>query len=312
MKATKLFIGSLILFCFSLSVDAIDWNKVKAKQVTLFYPGQSSWEWILTKNDHGGAKNFRKGKGCRECHQGEEQDMGNLLVSGKRLEPDPIPGKRGFVNVAVKTAYDDKKFYIQLVWAETTEAALTKLTNNQTRVTFLFDDGSVSSVSRGGCWAACHDDANNMPSAQAAKDLHLYLAKSRTKITRKGGGENYKSTEALDQLLAEGVFVEYWQAQLNDGQVTGTLDAYILDKHHDNKHPLAAIAELKNGVWTVEMSRELSNPDTLHYKNIVPGKGYGFGLAIHDAYSEGRRHLVSFGHSFVLDQGAADFIVVKQ
>ena len=312
MKTTKPLIASFLLFCFSLSVEAIDWSKVKAKQVTLFYPGQSSWEWILTKSDHRGAKNFRKGKGCRECHQGEEKDMGNLIVSGKRLEPNPIPGKRGFVNVDVKTAYDDKKFYIQMVWAETTESALTKMTNNQTRVTFLFDDGSVSSVKRGGCWAACHDDANNMPSAQADRDLHLYLAKSRTKITRKGGGENYKSTDALNELLAEGVFVEYWQAQLNDGRVTGTLDAYILDKHHDNKHPVDAIAELNNGVWTVEMSRELTNSDMAHYKNIVPGKGYGFGLAIHDAFSEGRRHLVSFGHSFALDQGKADFIAIKQ
>ena len=85
MKTSKHLIASLLLFCFSLSAYAIDWNKIEAKQVTLFYPGQSSWEWLLTKKDHSGAKNFRKGKGCRECHQGEEKDMGNLLVSGKRL-----------------------------------------------------------------------------------------------------------------------------------------------------------------------------------------------------------------------------------
>ena len=311
MKTSKQLIASLLLLCFSLSVNAIDWGKVEAKQVTLFYPGQSSWEWLLTKSDHRGAKKFRKGKGCRECHEGEEKDMGNLLVSGKRLEPNPIPGKRGFVNVAVKTAYDDTKFYIQLVWAETTESAVTKETEDQTRVTFLFDDGSVSSVTRGGCWAACHDDANKMPSAQADKDLHLYLAKSRTKITRKGGGENYKSSVELNKLLAEGIFVEYWQAQLNDGKVTGTLDAYILDKHHENKHLVDAVAQLNNGMWTLEMSRDLS-PNLPQYKNIVAGKQLGFGLAMHDAYSEGRKHLVSFGHSIVLDQGKADFIAVKQ
>ena len=60
------------------------------------------------------------------------------------------------------------------------------------------------------------------------------------------------------------------------------------------------------------MSRELTNPDMSHYKSIVPDKGYGFGLAIHDAFSEGRRHLVSFGHTFRLDQGKADFVAVKQ
>lgn len=135
MKTTKQYISSLVLLCLSLSVNAIDWNKVEAKQVSLFYPGQSSWEWILTKSDHGGAKNFRKGKSCRECHQGEEKDMGNLLVSGKRLEPDPIAGKRGFVDVSVKTAYDDKRFYIQLSWPESTANALLKKSKDQTRVT---------------------------------------------------------------------------------------------------------------------------------------------------------------------------------
>ena len=112
-------------------------------------------------------------------------------------------------------------------------------------------------------------------------------------------------------MLAEGIFVEYWQAKLNDGAVTGTLHAYILDKHHENKQPVTANAELKNGVWTLEMSRDLS-PNMPQYKNIMAGKTYSFGLAIHDAYSEGRRHLVSFGHSFMLDQGKADFIAVKQ
>ncbi|WP_428353371.1 ethylbenzene dehydrogenase-related protein [Methyloprofundus sp.] len=198
-----------------------------------------------------------------------------------------------------------------MVWPETTESASTKMTEDKTRVTFLFDDSSVSSVTRGGCWAACHDDANKMPSAQAEKDTHLYLAKSRTKITRKGGGENYKSTEALKTLLAEGIFVEYWQAQLNDGRVTKVLDGYILDKRHNNEYPVDAIAELNNGVWSVEMSRSLS-PDLPHNKNIVAGKTYNFGLALHDAYSEGRKHLVSFSHSFALDQGKADFIAIKQ
>lgn len=302
----------MFLLQFSLSAYAIDWTKVDSKQVTLFYPGQSSWEWILTKSDHGGAKNFRKGKGCRECHEGEEQDMGNLLVAGKRLEPSPITGKRGFVSVGLKTAYDDKNFYMQLTWQESAEVALKKMTQNQTRVTILFDDGSVSSVKRGGCWAACHDDASNMPSAQAGKERNLYLAKSRTKITRQGGAERYKSPTALKSMLDNGIFVEYWQAQLNAGQLTGVLDAYLVEKRHQHVEPkVTAVAELKNGVWVVEMRRELS-PNMSAYKNIEPGKVYSFGVAIHDAYSQGRNHLVSFGHSFTLDQGKADFIVLKQ
>jgi len=177
MKTSKYLFTSLILLCFSLSAEAIDWSKVETKQITLFYPGQSSWEWILTKSDHGGAKNFRKGKDCKECHQGEEKDMGALLVSGKRLEPTPIIGKRGSVDAGIKAAYDKENLYIQLTWKESTETAVTKMTQDQTRVTFLFDDGTVSSVKRGGCWAACHDDATGMPNAHTDKSLGLYLAK---------------------------------------------------------------------------------------------------------------------------------------
>lgn len=312
MKISKQLIASLLLFCFSLSVYAIDWSKVETKQVTLFYPGQSSWEWILTKSDHGGAKNFRKGKDCRECHQDEEKDMGNLLVSGKRLEPSPIPGKRGFVGVGIKTAYDTEKFYIQLTWEDSAETVVTKMAQDQTRVTLLFDDGSVSSVKRGGCWAACHDDASNMPNALASKELGLYLAKSRTKLTRKGGGENYKPAAALQQLLADGVFVEYWQAKLNQDKVAVAVDGYILDAPHKKELTQVVVnAELNNGQWVLEMSRKLT-PNMPHTKNIEAGKVYSFGIAIHDAFSQGRNHLVSFRHSFALGQGKEDFIAVKQ
>lgn len=312
MKTTKQFITSLLLLCFSLSVNAIDWSKVDAKQITLFYPGQSSWEWILTKADHGGAKNFRKGKSCRECHQDEEKDMGNLIVSGKKLEPYPIPGKRGYVDVAVKMAYNESQFYIQLVWKEAAEAAKNKMAKDQSKVTLLFDDGHVKGVTRAGCWSACHDDATLMRSAPQDKEVNLYLSKSRTKLTRKGGGENYQSDTVLEQMLSDGYFIEFWQARLNQGQAVKAIDGYLLDKRYASElTQVNAVATLKEGVWTVELSRKLM-PNLPHVKNIVAGKVYSFGLAIHDEYTMGRYHHVSFLHTFALDQGKVDFTPVKQ
>lgn len=312
MKTIKKIISCVFLFQFSYSTYAIDWSKVEAKQVNLFYPGQSSWEWILTKSDHGGAKSFRKGKDCRECHQGEEKSMGDLLVAGKRLEPSPIMGKRGFVEAGIKTAYDSEKFYIQMTWKEAAEIAAVQQTQDQTRVTILLDDGSVSSIKRGGCWAACHDDSTKMPSAPAGMERGLYLAKSRTKLTRKGGGDNLKSVAALQQLLSEGIFVEYWQAKLNQNKAAVAIDGYILEAPHANQAVQVAVkAQLRDGVWVLEMSRKLS-PNRPHVKNIVAGKVYSFSVALHDAYSQGRNHIVSFGYSFALEYGKADFIAVKQ
>ena len=51
---------------------SIDWTRVPASAVTLFYPGQSSYEWL--RNDHKkgkGAKAAADGQACVRCHEGE-------------------------------------------------------------------------------------------------------------------------------------------------------------------------------------------------------------------------------------------------
>lgn len=303
---------SLLLTSLSLPAQAIDWSKVDSKPVTLFYPGQASWEWILTQSDHGGAKNFRKGKSCRECHEGEEKDMGNLIVAGGDLEPTPIAGKRGSINITVKTAYDAHRFYILLSWQEANQAMIKKMAKDQVRITVLLDDGHVSEATRAGCWGVCHDDTTDMPSALAGKTTNLYLARSRTKITRNGGGENYKSADEIQQLFKEGHFLEFWQAQLNQGKDAVAVDGYVLDKRYKNEPTrVSTQAHNKNGVWTVELSRELMTHDP-HYKDITLGKNYTLSIALHDAYSEGRRHHISFPRSLGLDKGTADHIAIKQ
>ena len=44
-----------------------DWEKIPAKNVTLFYPGQASWE-VLTSKAHPGAPAVEAG--CTTCHAG--------------------------------------------------------------------------------------------------------------------------------------------------------------------------------------------------------------------------------------------------
>ncbi|MBA1332646.1 hypothetical protein QQ73_16690, partial [Candidatus Endoriftia persephone str. Guaymas] len=38
----------------------IDWSDVPTRNITVFYPGQTSMEWVLTGKDHGGARPFVK------------------------------------------------------------------------------------------------------------------------------------------------------------------------------------------------------------------------------------------------------------
>lgn len=303
----------LLLALVTPFAQAVDWSGVEGKQITLFYPGQASWEWALTKADHSGAKKFRQGKNCKECHSEEEADIGATIVSGEKLEPDPIKGKRGSINVTVKTAHDGERLYVRLEWPEGKPIDETKMDPDyQVKVTMMFDDGHVKEATRAGCWGTCHDDAVGMASAQSDSEISKYLTKSRTKVGRKGGGENYKSTSELDQLLADGIFMEFWQAKLNKGSEAIAVDGYILDKRHTNQTPLINTkADNQAGTWTVEFSRKLTPGDPLH-KDIISGKVYSLGFAIHEAYTEHRYHHISLEHTLTLDQGEADFIAVKR
>lgn len=303
----------LLLALVASPAQAVDWNGVTGRTVTLFYPGQASWEWALTQSDHSGAKKFRGGKNCASCHRGEERKIGALIVSGKKLEPKPIPGKRGSVSLNVKTAHDGQRLYVRLEWSAGRAPRGPKMDPKyEAKVTLILDDGRVIEARRAGCWGACHDDAVGMASAPPGSKITKYLTRSRTKITRKGGGVSYKPRGALDGLRRAGIFLEYWQARLNRGAKPVAADGLILEKRTKNSTPaVRAEGGFQGGRWVVVLSRKLRMGDPLH-KDIVPGKVYSIGFALHSAYAEHRFHQISFEHTLVLDKGKASFVAVKR
>ncbi len=291
--------------------DAVDWSKVAGKDITVFYPGQSSWKWILTKSDHDGAKDVRKGKTCFDCHEAEENDIGSKIVSGKKLEPKPVPGKRPAFDVNVKAAHDGENLHLRLAWADTgTSVEQKEDPEFEAKATVLIGDKSMVAFNRGGCWSACHDDLTRMPSA-GAEELTKYIADSRTKITRKGGGDSYKSDDELAKLLGEGTFIEFWQARLTrDAAIP--VDGYILDKIHESEPPAVSVeGGSQDGKWAVVFSRRLQ-VDGTGRRQLEPGTVIPMGMAIHDGYAKGRRHHVSFKYTLSLDKGDADIVAVKQ
>lgn len=294
---------------------AVDWSAVPGKQVTLFYPGQASFEWVLTQSDHSGAPKIREGKHCSGCHRGEEAKIGALIVSGKKLEPNPIPGKAGSVKATVKIAHDANKLYVHLEWTEppapsAPAPAVDK--DYELKTTMMIDDGSVVAARLTGCWATCHADLIGMPYASPNAKLTKYLAQSRTKVTREGGDERYKSAAELKKLMDQGIYMELWQARANKGARAVAADGYVLEKRHMNSAPIVnATASFSGEKWTVELSRALA-PDKPGHKDIVPGKTYHIGFAIHGHHAAHRYHDVSLGYTLVLDRGNADFVARKQ
>lgn len=169
----------------------VNWSAVPKSEITLFYPGQASHQFVTGKEHRkGAAKAVLEGENCLNCHKGEEADIGNKIVAGKRLEPKPVAGKRGTIKASLQAAYDADNLYLKVFWPAKVAGAFheyavykdgkweTYATNRQNeavaagkmkasyedRFTIMLGDGkSVPAFASEGCWATCHSDMRYMP-----------------------------------------------------------------------------------------------------------------------------------------------------
>lgn len=305
-------LAGVALLLATLPAAAIDWSGVKERQVNLLYPGQASWEWVMTQSDHSGAGKFREGKNCSGCHEGEQADMGKSILSGShKAESAPAKGRPGSQTLFVKTAHDAERLYFQLRWKPAASSGV-KMSEDAAHITVMLDDGGLKESARAGCWASCHDDAIGMKSAPAGTEITKYYGGSRVKLTRQGGGTNYKPAADLEAALKNDAYFEYWQAVLNPGQAAKPVAGHILDQRKPHlASKLEAQAAFANGEWTVTLSRPMASAGPGE-KAIVAGKDYSIGFALHDDHAAHRFHHVSLGNSLRLDSGAADFVATAK
>ena len=117
-RLVRLAIGIAILFAgTSLAADpaTVNWNSVPTKTVTLFYPAQSTYQW-LRSSAHPGAPVVTGGGACLTCHNGAEEKLGNKLVTANPLEPTPVAGKNGVIQLNLQIAYDNENAYFRAQW----------------------------------------------------------------------------------------------------------------------------------------------------------------------------------------------------
>ena len=171
----------------------IDWTKIKATPVALFYPGQSSYEWLRSDAHKGASKEVIRGDSCVSCHDEKdvEKDMGNKLVKAGPLEPMAVAGKNGYVDLSVQAAYDAKNVYLRYQWKTNkpyggTEHQYLRFDGKEwkvwgfpkldkvvqegkqpgiyeDRMSIMIDDGKVPGFAQQGCWLSCHDGMRDMP-----------------------------------------------------------------------------------------------------------------------------------------------------
>ncbi|MGF7186964.1 hypothetical protein GGQ84_003113 [Desulfitispora alkaliphila] len=184
-----------------------DWGEVPVSEMTVFYPGQSSWQYLVSE-EHPGAGAMEGGASCSSCHQGQEERLGESLVNHDALEDDPIEGKEPHKELLAQAAYDDENFYLKLQWESERPGISHQLwryngedwerdggprpdvdsdgniPSYEDRVTMLFTDQDIPAYdgadigwNEAGCFITCHDSMRAMPEAPSREEVvaHPYL-----------------------------------------------------------------------------------------------------------------------------------------
>ncbi len=172
-------------------IESIDWSAVPTSKPRLFYPGQSSYEWLRIEEHKKASNQVKDGEACLECHKGEQKSLGEILTVENRLEPDPIADKNGYKRLSVQAAHDDSYLYLRFSWKSDGDGVgdqgnymrfdgeqwqwygnhrqhETVIDEEQPaiypdRLGIMMGDGRVPLYPKQGCWMTCHDSMLGMP-----------------------------------------------------------------------------------------------------------------------------------------------------
>lgn len=247
----------------------IDWKSVPVTNLTLFYPGQSSYQW-LRGADHPGAKPTVAGTSCVTCHKGQEGKLGDKLVKANKLEPTPVTGKNGALQLSVQVAYDKENAYFRAQWRtrnafpgdaylplrfdgkewkshggpQLDKAVLSgeRPAIYEDRFSIMIDDGAVPGFAAQGCWLSCHDGQRDMPKLPSAADVkaNAFFQSIKRGDVRKylpatrtdamASWDKGKSLDEIAKIKAAGGFLDLMQWRAHRSNPVGMADdGYVLE-----------------------------------------------------------------------------------
>jgi len=261
----------------AMAAAPADWSAVPAVETGVFYPGVSPVEWITKGTEHGGARVLRRGETCAACHSEELADIGQKIVTGKKIEPAPIAGKAAFIATTVQAAHDGENLYLRFTWKQPAASGSPAMDEqNPVKIAYMLEAGDkVELAGQSGCWASCHGDARTMPGADDSK----------TKYVKDGS-------------LANGIYYDLNQWRSGENKA---FDGYVAD-HREMEGGQALVGaegKLDGDTWSVVFTRKLSGGEG--DVSLAPGNTYNFGFAIHDDSATGRFHHVSLGYKLGID-----------
>lgn len=265
LVVAPLFIGT----AWAADAGSVDWKRVPVKTLTLFYPAQSTYQWLRSA-DHPGSGAIAGGTSCVTCHNGQEEKLGEKLVKANRLEPTPIDGKNGSVKLNVQVAYDDENAYFRFQWRTHGKqagenypyyrfdgkewkpyggprlAAATRKGDQpaiyEDRLSMMIDDGTVPNFANQGCWLTCHRgerDTVGQPSAADVAANSFFQAIKRADVRKylpasrsddAASWDKGRSLEELAKLKADGHFLDLIQWRAHRSNPVGMADdGYVLE-----------------------------------------------------------------------------------
>jgi cytochrome c-type protein NapC len=294
----------------------LDWSKVAAKKITLFYPGTASWEFLNSTDHSLGAKNIKEGKrACPDCHldktSGEvdlraaEIAAGKLKMkqSRKLFEPAPLAGKSGFLDINVQAAYDTSILYVRFQWKSPGLSWNTPKIAEEgmpDRVSMQLNKGK-DYFKRYGCFIACHKDLHSMPDSPSEGEVqnHPYYGPLKRKdvrlyayYTREDGWAKMKKESDLKALLNEGGLIDLWKAEAHGKEIKVEDWSIFEDRTKDDQADVEGTGKWENGEYTVVMKRKLQTGDSKDVQ-LKEGDEVPIGIALHDNRANLRKHFVS-------------------
>lgn len=244
--------------------QSIDWSKLPTKTITLFYPGQSTYDWLVS-DGHPGAKLVEQGQACQTCHEGSEKTRGEKIVKGGAIEPSPIAGKNGSIGVTAQAAHDAEFVYFRFQWKSNMKRegrmhdyvrfdgkewkwyghdrgdkavrSGEQPAMYEDRFSIMLDDGKVPRFAQQGCWLTCHDgmrDTRNQAVGEPVKkhpifsdakyDPDIRKYLASTRTDAAASWDKTKSKEEIDKIKAAGGFLDLMQWRVARSGPVGMAD----------------------------------------------------------------------------------------
>ncbi|QIB66371.1 cytochrome c3 family protein [Kineobactrum salinum] len=256
-----------------------------ARRLTLFYPGQSDSEWLLS--EHPGSQPLRQGSNCQQCHRGEEADM------GKALAGDGVAAVSRDISIGFARRGDELE--IEISWrgpADDQDIAL------------MWGDGRNEAFSSAGCFAACHSDMPGM-TRDRGQQMDKYLLASRLQQRQIGRPAIVRDEAALARLREAGNFAELWRVKLQRQAATVETATVLAQLEWHPATLVTASASHSDGRWRVSLRRQLQGGSGS--LDFASAQQMTFGVALHGADRPGGKHWVSLPQTFSMGATHTDF-----